>query len=117
MKRQSRPPQEGLNSMSKIGKRYRAIFCRTCGFAMFGLGVFLISGCGAAPPAVIQFTLVPEGGPGGAAKTVRIAGRVTGSKSGQRIVLFARAIRFAAMLPEASIAKTNKVPCLCFSNL
>ena len=28
-----------------------------------------------------------------------------------------RAIRFAAMLPDASIAKTNKVPCLCLRSL
>jgi hypothetical protein len=48
----------------------------------------LFSGCGSRP-ATIQFTQVPDAGPGGAAKTVKIAGRATDVKSGQRIVLFA----------------------------
>ena len=56
----------------------------------FGLGAFLFAGCGSPGPPVIQFTQVPEAGPGGAAKTVKIAGRATGAKPGQRIVLFAR---------------------------
>jgi hypothetical protein len=35
-------------------------------------------------------TAVPEAAPGGPAKTERIAGRVSGARNGQRIVLFAR---------------------------
>jgi hypothetical protein len=57
--------------------------------AAFGLGSVLFNGCGPPRPATIQFTEVPEEGPGGAAKTVRIAGRAIGNKPGQRIVLFA----------------------------
>ena len=33
------------------------------------------------------------------------------------LLLFALAMRFAAILPDASIAKTNSVPCLCFKSL
>jgi hypothetical protein len=50
----------------------------------------LFSGCGSPRPATVQFTQIPEAGPGGAEKTVRIGGRATGNKPGQRIVLFAR---------------------------
>ena len=55
----------------------------------FVLAAFVVvSGC-SSPPATIQFTQVPDAGPGGAEKTVKIAGRATGSKPGQRVVLFA----------------------------
>ena len=37
-------------------------------FAAVGLGGFLFNGCGSPGPASIQFTQVPEAGPGGAAK-------------------------------------------------
>ncbi len=57
--------------------------------AAFCLCALLLSGCGSLRPANIQFTLIPEAGPGGEAKTVKIAGHVTGAKAGQRIVLFA----------------------------
>jgi hypothetical protein len=53
------------------------------------LGGLLFSGCGPQRPATMQFTQVPEAGPGGESKTVKIAGRVTGARAGQRIVLFA----------------------------
>jgi hypothetical protein len=53
----------------------------------------LISGCRAptetAAPA-IHFTTIPEAAAGGSERTAAIAGRVTGARSGQRIVLFAR---------------------------
>jgi hypothetical protein len=57
--------------------------------ATLGLGCLLFTGC-APRPAAVQFTQVPEAGPGGETKTVKIAGRVTGAKPGQRIVLYAR---------------------------
>lgn len=43
-----------------------------------------------APAGTIQFRQVHGAGPGGAAKKVKIAGRATSAKPGQRIVLFAR---------------------------
>jgi hypothetical protein len=61
---------------------------RAVALAALVLGTSLFSGCNSRPPA-IQFTLVPEAGPGGSAKTVKVAGRVTGNKPGQRVVLFA----------------------------
>ena len=69
----------------------RGAFAGACSLAAFCLGGFLLSGCGSPRPATVQFTQVPEAGPGGAARTVKIAGRATGVKPGQRIVLFARA--------------------------
>jgi hypothetical protein len=50
-----------------------------------------LSGCGSSrsQPA-IEFTAVPEAGPGGPAKTERISGRVHGAGRKQRIVLFAK---------------------------
>jgi hypothetical protein len=60
-----------------------------CGVAALGLSGLLLSGCGSPRPTTIQFTQVPEAGPGGEAKTVKIAGRVTDAKAGQRIVLYA----------------------------
>ena len=41
-----------------------------------------------APPS-IEFTMIPEAGPGGPASMQTIGGRVTGARAGQRIVLFA----------------------------
>src|SRR5262245_62606618 len=52
------------------------------------LSCLLLSGCSSSP--VVEFTEVPEAGPGDAGRTERIAGRVTGAKPGQRLVLFAR---------------------------
>ncbi|HEX3876862.1 MAG TPA: hypothetical protein VHW24_07750 [Bryobacteraceae bacterium] len=54
------------------------------------LAGFLLGSCGSTPSPAIEFTEIPEAGPGGAAKTVRIAGRAIGAKPGQQIVLFAR---------------------------
>ncbi len=59
-------------------------------FTAFGLGGVLFTGCGSPRSATVGFTQVPDAGPGGAEKTVRIGGRVTGNKPGQRVVLFAR---------------------------
>lgn len=38
----------------------------------------------------IHFTEIPESGPGGAARMETISGRVTGARSGQRVVLYAK---------------------------
>jgi hypothetical protein len=57
--------------------------------AALGLAVFFLGACGSPGPPTIEFTQVPEATLGGAAKTVRIAGRANGNKLGQRIVLFA----------------------------
>jgi hypothetical protein len=50
-----------------------------------------MSGCGSSRtlPA-IEFTAIPEAGPGGPAKTERISGKVRGAGRKQRIVLFAK---------------------------
>src|ERR1051325_3027338 len=48
----------------------------------------LLAGCSSRPS--LQFTEIPEAGPGGAAKMERIAGRVSGARASQRVVLFAR---------------------------
>jgi hypothetical protein len=61
-----------------------------CRLTEFGLCAFLFSGCSSPREATVQFTQIPDAGPGGEAKTVKIAGRATGNKLGQRIVLFAR---------------------------
>jgi hypothetical protein len=58
------------------------------GLAAFGLVAFLLSGCSSPPPS-IQFTEIPEAGPGGESRTVKIAGHTIGSTTGQKIVLFA----------------------------
>jgi hypothetical protein len=70
-----------LGRVTNLSKSYR-IVVRVCSLAV------LLSGCGSRP-ATIQFTQVPEAGPGSTANIVRIAGRVSGNKPGQRIVLFA----------------------------
>jgi hypothetical protein len=54
------------------------------------LAVFLFDGCGSPRRPTIEFTQVPEAALGGATKTVKIAGRATGNKAGQKVVLFAR---------------------------
>ena len=59
------------------------------------LGAFvaaaLLSACGSLRgTAAIQFTVVPEAGPGGPARTEKIAGTVKGASRKQRIVLFAK---------------------------
>jgi hypothetical protein len=79
-----------INILRAVTKGHRTTSSGSCSLTAFGLGAFLFSGCGSPAPPVIQFTQVPEAGPGGAAKTVKIAGRATGAKPGQRIVLFAR---------------------------
>jgi hypothetical protein len=76
--------------MRNLRKSYGSVFCRACSFTAFGLLGFLFGSCGSPRPASLQFTRIPEAGPGGAGKTVRIAGRATGTKPGQRVVLFAR---------------------------
>jgi len=70
-----------------LRKSYRKVLGGASSLAALGLSV-LLHGCGSRP-ASIQFTQVPEEGPGGSAKTVKIAGCATGMKPGQRIVLFA----------------------------
>jgi hypothetical protein len=55
--------------------------------------VCVLGACGSfAPsgPPRIEFTQVPEAGPGGAEKMEEIAGRAIGAKAGQQIVLFAK---------------------------
>jgi hypothetical protein len=71
------------------GKCYRTVFRHLSSLAVLSLCCLLLSNCETPRPATIQFTQVPTAGLGGAAKTVKIAGRVTGNKPGQRIVLFA----------------------------
>jgi hypothetical protein len=60
--------------------------------AAVSLVCVLLSGCSlkSNDPPSIQFTEIPDAGPGGSGKTVKIAGRVTGAKPDQRLVLFAR---------------------------
>jgi hypothetical protein len=51
----------------------------------------LMSGCGSSrTPPTIEFTAVPEAGPGRPARTERISGKVHRASRKQRIVLFAR---------------------------
>ena len=53
----------------------------------------LLAGCRAAPAAdspSIQFVTVPEAGEGGPQRLVKIDGRVSGARPGQRLVLYAR---------------------------
>jgi hypothetical protein len=50
--------------------------------------MWFLAGCG-RPPS-IEFTKIPEAGPGGSARMEPIAGRVTGARRGQQIVLFAK---------------------------
>jgi len=61
--------------------------------AALGLSCLFVGGCrsvqSSAPPS-IEFTEVPVAGPGGAARMETIAGRVTGGRAGQQIVLFAK---------------------------
>ncbi len=60
--------------------------------APIGLICLLLSGCSSKTniPPSIQFTEVPEAGPGGSARMQKITGRVAGAKAGQQIVLFAK---------------------------
>src|SRR5262245_27098902 len=54
--------------------------------------IVLLAACqlpGARPPA-IEFVLVPEASPGGSDRVAPISGRVTGARSDQQIVLFAK---------------------------
>src|SRR5215213_2224020 len=55
---------------------------------------FLLNGCtirrAAAKPS-IEFSVIPPAAEGGPERREPIAGRVTGARAGQRIVLFARA--------------------------
>jgi hypothetical protein len=75
--------------IAKPIRRFRSIRTACCASAIV-LGSVLFCGCGPPQAATIQFTEIPEAGPGGAAKTIRIAGRASGAKAGQKIVLFAR---------------------------
>ena len=58
------------------------------------IGIYLLgTGCGARTETVapaIHFTTIPEAAIGGPERTAAIAGRVTGARSGQHLVLFAR---------------------------
>jgi hypothetical protein len=63
------------------------------------LAIFVVAACLAAawcggPPSprtpAIEFTSIPEASEGGPDKVVPIAGRVTGARPGQRLVLFAK---------------------------
>jgi len=74
--------------MRNVSKSYGVFRCAR-GFVAFGLSGFLFNGCGSPQPPAIQFTEVPDAGAGDGEKTVRISGRATGNKPGQRIVLFA----------------------------
>jgi len=61
--------------------------------AVFVCVVCLVAGCRGASPArtpSIEFVTIPEGGEGGPQRLVKIEGRVTGARPGQRIVLYAR---------------------------
>jgi hypothetical protein len=58
-----------------------------------GLVCLVLGGCRSAQSSTspsIEFTEVPEAGPGGAARMETIAGRVIGGRAGQHIVLFAK---------------------------
>ena len=85
--------------------RLTAGFASTIGFASLPRAVvgvlLLLTGCnstenagplprGAAIPASITFTTVPEAVQGGSARMEAIEGRVTGAAAGQQIVLYAR---------------------------
>lgn len=56
--------------------------------------VLLLNGCGTRQGATtpsIEFTVIPPAAEGGPERVARIAGRVTGARTGQRLVLFAKA--------------------------
>lgn len=76
--------------MRTATKRYHTVLSGVCSLTALSLGGLLFSGCSSLQPPAIQFTEIPDAGPGGAEKTVKIAGRATGTKPGQKIVLFAR---------------------------
>jgi hypothetical protein len=62
--------------------------------SLLGAVCLLVDGCRARkadPPASISFSTIPTASEGGSERLDAIAGRVTGGKPGQRIVLFARA--------------------------
>lgn len=69
----------------------------------------LLSGCGSSHIPAIQFTVVPEAGPGGPARTEKIAGTVQWAGRQQRIVLFAKSgnwwVQPAADKPFTSIRR------------
>ena len=62
--------------------------------ALVVLCVAALATCGRQPSAArapaITFTTIPPADEGGADRTAEVAGRVTGARPGQRIVLFAR---------------------------
>ena len=62
--------------------RLRAVLTCVVLPAAVGLAGFPFRGCGSPRQPSIEFTQVPEAGPGGAAKTVKIAGRATGKPGG-----------------------------------
>ncbi len=63
------------------------------GRATLVLASVVLNGClrfqPSGPPA-IEFTEIPEAAPGGAVRTEKIAGRASGARAGQQIVLFAK---------------------------
>ncbi len=74
---------------------FRSASIAACRVA-FVLIALLLSGC-RSPQKItpsIEFTEVPEAGPGGSARMGKIAGRVVGVRPLQRIVLFARSGRW-----------------------
>jgi hypothetical protein len=74
---------------------FRGASIATCRVA-FVLIALLLSGCRSRQniPPSIEFTEVPEPGPGRTGRMEKIAGRAVGARPGQRIVLFARSGRW-----------------------
>ena len=64
-------------------------FIRRCRWVV-GLCLLLAECRCSSKPPLIEFTQVPEAGPGDAARMQKIAGRALGAKPGQRIVLYAK---------------------------
>jgi hypothetical protein len=68
----------------------RALCLRSRSIALAVSAACLLAGCGGAAAPSIEFVTIPAAGEGGPARLVPIAGRVTGARPGQRIVLYAR---------------------------
>src|SRR5947209_3480927 len=60
-------PQEGW-IVRTVTTRYRTVLSSVCGLTAFSLGGLLFTGCGSSRPPTIQFTEIPDAGPGGAEK-------------------------------------------------
>jgi hypothetical protein len=62
-------------------------------FVASSIVCLLVSSCASPPSTVdpsIEFTTIPTADTGGPAKLAPVAGRVTGARQGQRVVMFAR---------------------------